>query len=150
MLLVSACSVSINTGSTPTPSASPKATPSPQPTPVSVVITAHLDSGRCQTSGNVTVVVGGRDLGTMNVVNQLIPTDRLTVMVAPGEDRYSLKGTAFVQSNGQAFSLKVSGQGEVQVNQGPNSWTLQVDGSRLPANVCPSQGSSWPLVVQTS
>ncbi len=146
LLALSACSISINTSSTPTPSPSP--TPTSTAKPVSVVITAQVDSGRCETSANVTILMDSREVGTMNVVNQLIQTDRLTVMLPPGTHKYSLQGTAFLQTNGQSFSLKVSGQGQVQVNDGTNSWTLQADSTRLAPGVCPTQGSSWPLVLQ--
>lgn len=147
LLLVSACSISINTGSTPTPS------PTPQPTstakPVSVLITSQVDTGRCETSSNVTILVDGHNIGTMNVVNQLIQTDRLTVMLPPGLHSYNLKGTAFLQSNGQAFSLTASGRGQVQVNPGPNNWALQVDSTRIPPGVCPTSGTTWALVLQS-
>lgn len=147
LLLVSACSISINSSSTPTP------TPRPQPTstakPVSVVITTQLDSGRCETSSNVAVFVEGRSLGTMSVVSQLIQTDRLTVMLPPGQYAYNLKGTAFVQSNGQALSLTASGKGQVQVNAGPNNWALQVDSTRIPPGVCPTTGTTWAMVLES-
>jgi hypothetical protein len=147
LLLVSACSISINTSSTPTPS------PTPQPTstakPVSVVISAQLDSGRCETSSNITVFVEGHNVGTMSVVNQLIQTDRLTVMLPPGLYAYTLKGTAFLQSNGQAFNLTASGKGQVQVNAGPNNWALQVDSTRIPPGVCPTSGTTWAVVLES-
>lgn len=146
-LLLTACSVSVNTGSTPTPSPTPSATPTPKE--VSVVITDQVDSGRCETSADVTVLVDGHSVGTMRVDSQAIHTDRMTVMMTPANHKYSLKGTAFFQANGQSSSLSVTGSGDVQVNQGPNSWTLQVDGNRLPSGVCPSGGGSVPMVVQT-
>ena len=145
--MAAACSVSINTSSTPTPTAKPRAAPTPAALPVSVVITSQLDGGRCETSAGVTMLVDGKDIGTMRVASQVIPTDRLTVMLTPGVHRYTLEGSAVVQSNGQVFSLKASGQGEVQVNPGTNSWTLAVDSTRLAPGVCPS-GGTWPLVLQ--
>lgn len=146
LLLVSACSISINSASTPTPSPHPTPTPAK---PVSVVIATQVDPGRCETNANVTIVVEGRDLGTMSVVNQLIQTDRLTVMLSPGDYAYNLKGTAFLQSNGQAFSLTASGKGQVQVNPGPNSWTLQVDPTQIPPGVCPTAGTTWAMVLES-
>lgn len=147
-LLLSACSVSINTGAaTPTPSATPAPTPTPKV--VSVVISNQVDSGRCETSADTTVLIDGRDVGTMRVDNQAIHTDRMTVMMTPANHNYSLKGTAFFQANGQSLSLAVSGSGQVQVTDGPNSWSLAVDPTRLPAGGCPAAGSSWPLVLQT-
>ncbi len=147
LLLLTGCSISINSSSTPTPGPSP--TPTSTAKPVSVVITSQVDTGRCETSSNVTILVDGRNLGTMNVVNQLIQTDRLTVMLPPGPHSYNLKGTAFLQSNGQAFSLNASGRGQVQVIPGPNNWALQVDSTRIPPGVCPTQGSTWALVLQS-
>jgi hypothetical protein len=151
-LTVSACSVSINTGATPTPSPSPSnvAKPSPTPSPTSVVISYQLDTAQCQTGAQVTVSIGGDDVGTMSVATHTNTTDRLTVMMAPVAQKYSLKGIAFFQVNGQSFGLNVSGKGTVPVADGPNSWALAVDGSRVSTNGCPSEGSSWPLVVQTS
>lgn len=146
LLLMNACSISINTSSTPTPS------PHPTPTPakaVSVVISAQLDSGRCETSSNINVFVEGHNLGTMSVVNQLIQTDRLTVMLPPGLYAYTLKGTAFLQSNGQALSLTASGKGQVQVNPGTNNWALQVDSTRIPPGVCPTAGTTWAVVLES-
>lgn len=148
LLLVSACSISINTSSTPTPKPSP--TPTATAKPVSVVITAQLDSGRCETSSNVTVLVDGQNLGTMSVVNPLIQTDRLAVMLPPGPHSYNLKGTAFLQSNGQAISLKASGTGQVEVNDGTNNWAIQTDSTRIPPGVCPTPGTTWALVLQSS
>lgn len=146
-LLVSACSVSVNTGSTPTPTATPAPTPTPKV--VSVVITESLDSARCETSAAVTILIDGHDVGTLKVDGQSIPADRLTVMMTPASHKYSLKGTAFFQVNGQTFSLNASGKGEEQVNDGTNSWTLTVDGSRLTTGGCPAGGGTWPLVLQT-
>lgn len=148
-LIVSACSVSISSGSpTPTPSARPSPTPTPKE--VSVLITSQIDTGVCETSAHVTVFVDGRNVGTMSVDSQSVHTDRLTVMMAPAERKYSLKGAAFFQVNGQSFSLNVSGTGRVDVNSpGPNTWNLTVDNSRLANAACPSGGGTWPLVVQT-
>lgn len=150
-LLLSACSISVSSNSSPTPSprTSPTPRPSPTPKPVSVVMTYQDDTGHCQTSAHVTVLIGGNAVGTMSVDSHAIPTDRLTVMVAPLNEKYSLKGTAFFQANGQSFSLNVTGQGEVAVNPGTNSWNLVVDTSRVATGGCPSGGSTWPMVVQT-
>lgn len=151
-LTVGACSVSINTGSAPTPSPTPPqvAKRSPAPRPVSVVISYHLATAQCQTNAQVRVLLGGHAVGTMSVGSQANTSDRLTVMVAPVSQDYSLKGTAFFETDGQSFGLNVSGTGTVQVSDGPNSWSLDVDDSRLTTSGCPTQGGTWPLVVQTS
>lgn len=150
LVAASACSVTINAGPTPTPSPSSTATPANAAQKVSTVITSSLDTGRCETSASVKILVDGQDLGTMTVASQVIQTDRMTVMLTPGSHKYTLQGTADVQSNGQVSTLKASGKGEVGVSGGTNSWTLQVDGSRLAAGVCPTPGSTWPLVLETS
>lgn len=149
-LTVSACSVSVNTGSAPTPSPSHVAKPSPTPKPVSVVISYQLATSHCQTNGQVTVLLGGHAVGTMSVGSEANTSDSLTVMVAPANQKYSLKGTAFFLTNGQSFGLNVSGQGTVPITDGPNSWSLDVDDSRLTTSGCPAEGGTWPLLVQTS
>jgi hypothetical protein len=113
-------------------------------------MTYQVETGQCQTNAQVTVLIGGHSVGTMSVDSQSNPTDRLTVMMAPVDQKYSLKGTAFFQVNGQSFGLNVSGKGDVQVTDGPNSWSLNVDNTRVATEGCPTPGGSWPLVVQTS
>jgi hypothetical protein len=114
------------------------------------VVADQVSSARCETSETAVVSVDGKALGTMKVDDQLIKVDRLSVMVAPGDHKYSLKTTAFFRRNGATFSIVGGGDGTVHVSDGPsNDFQLAVDDGRLPPNTCPNDGGSWPQVLRT-
>jgi hypothetical protein len=115
-----------------------------------MVITDQVASGRCETSETAVVSVDGRELGTMKVDDQLIKTDRLSVMVAPGDHKYSLKTTAFFRRSGATFTINGGGDGTIHVSESAsNDFQVAVDEGRLPVNSCPSDGGSWPQVLRT-
>jgi len=83
-----------------------------------VDFTIYNSLGEGQISEQVTVVIDGKDVGTLTI-NEHYPNSRLKVTVPkPGQISYSLASAAVLNINGELFEYNGVGQGIINVEQG--------------------------------
>ncbi|RZB28978.1 MAG: hypothetical protein AEth_01582 [Candidatus Argoarchaeum ethanivorans] len=83
-----------------------------------VDFTIYNSLGEGQISEQVTVVIDGKDVGTLTI-NEHYPNSRLKVTVPkPGQISYSLVSAAVFDINGELFEYNGVGQGIITVEQG--------------------------------